>query len=74
MSSMLPESEAIEDFVLDELRDFLPNVDDLDEFIEKHGTDLINSFEGAIGGSFGSHILHEYTKLFRELYEEVSED
>ena len=74
MSSMLPESEAIEDFVLDELRDFLPNVDDLDEFIEKHGADLINSFEGAIGGSFGSHILHEYTKLFRELYEEVSED
>lgn len=74
MTSMLPESEAIEDFVLDELRDFLPNVDDLDEFIEKHGDDLIKSFEGAISGSFGSFILHEYTKLFRELYKEVSED
>lgn len=74
MSSMLPDSEAIEDFIFDELRDVLPYDDDLDAFIEEHGSDVVESFESAIGGPFGDYILEQYTSMFREIYERVSED
>lgn len=74
MSSMLPESEAIEDFVLDELRDVLPDDEACEAFMDTHGDDMINSFTDAIGGSFVDYILEKYTDLFRETYEEVAED
>lgn len=74
MSSMLPESEAIEGFINDELMDVLPDDDARDAFMEAHGDDMIKSFENAINGVTGDYILEQYTNLFRELYEEVEED
>lgn len=74
MAGMLPEPEQIEGFINDELMDVLPDDDARDAFMDTHGDDMVNSFKGAIDGSFGDHIMQEYTDLFRETYEEVTED
>lgn len=74
MAGMLPEPEQIEGFINDELMDVIPDDDARDAFKDTHGDDMISSFKGAIEGSFGDYILEKYTDLFREVYEEVTED